>query len=126
MELHFQVEGKPQAKQRPRFSRGRTYTPKATKDYERKVAQACALAVLAGKDAPDWPLDARYSISMDIYFPDKRRRDLDNVEKSICDGLNGVAWNDDCQIDHVVKWRKLDREEPRVEIVIRVLNDANA
>lgn len=78
----------------------------------------CALAA-----RPDgWPTDARYSLTIIPHFPDLRRRDLDNLEKTVGDALNGIIWDDDSQIDEVYKRRHLDRENPRVEITITIIN----
>ena len=39
--LHFRVNGMPQGKARPRFTRqGRAYPPKKTRDYEAALASA--------------------------------------------------------------------------------------
>ena len=54
-ELNFVVPGKPVPKGRPRLGKGHVYTPKKTKDYEKKVAmvalqarQICGLKKLTG------------------------------------------------------------------------------
>jgi crossover junction endodeoxyribonuclease RusA len=44
------------------------------------------------------PLEGAVSVTLRLWFPDRRRRDLDNVAKSVLDGLNGVAYADDSQI----------------------------
>ena len=115
-ELQFTIEGPPRPKQRPRFYRGKVYTPQATRDYEQLCAAAGHEAVLLARE---WETDRRYWVCLKIYFKDLRRRDLDNVEKSVCDGLNGITWDDDCQIDYIQKRRFLDRNNPRIEVVIR-------
>jgi Holliday junction resolvase RusA-like endonuclease len=115
-ELKFTIAGPPRPKQRPRFYRGKVYTPQATRDYEQVCAAAAHDAVLL---AGDWQTDRRYWVCLKIYFKDLRRRDLDNVEKSVCDGLNEIAWDDDCQIDYIQKRRYLDRNNPRIEVIIR-------
>lgn len=50
---------------------------------------------------------------------DGRRRGVDNVLKSVLDGMNGVAYHDDSQVQwaKVTKW--IDREHPRTEVVVR-------
>lgn len=117
--IEFSIPGKPQAKQRHRTGKnGAHYTPKETRAYQRLCAAMASLS-MAGLD---WDDSARYSVSLWIYFPDKRRRDLDNIEKSVFDGLNGTVWRDDSQVDHVEKWRMLDRDNPRVELTVRVMD----
>jgi Holliday junction resolvase RusA-like endonuclease len=99
----FIIEGKAIAKQRPRSSRnGHFYTPKNTKDFEKKVG-LCYKAI-RGKNLLDKPV----SIAITFYekkpkkcksvFPIKRTGDIDNKAKCILDALNGIAYNDDCQV----------------------------
>ena len=47
-----------------------------------------------------------------------QRPDLDNCVKAIKDGLNGVAWNDDCSVVelHAHKW--WTHGEPRAEVEV--------
>lgn len=48
------------------------------------------------------PLVGRLAMSIDLYPPDNRRRDLDNVLKATLDALqHGGAYADDCQIDYL-------------------------
>lgn len=64
----------------------------------------------------DWPLDGRYWLRVRVVWPDRRRRDLDNVAKLIADALNGVAWRDD---SHIVVWElsaAIDAQNPRIEV----------
>lgn len=107
------IPGKPQPKERPRFNRatGKVYTPKATKVYEQKVV-AEALAARC-------PLHRGHlAVSIALFWPDKRRRDVDNGVKAILDGLNGRAWRDDAQIVQLLVTKRYDKENPRAEVVI--------
>ena len=50
------------------------------------------------------PLDAhmpgRLAVTLTCHMPDRRRRDLGNVEKALCDALTHAGlWCDDSQID---------------------------
>lgn len=106
--IHLRIPGEPVAKQRPRFSRGRTYTPQKTLDAEERIA---AIARLAGVEPMEGPL--RMTVRA-IYEPpkswSKRKRqaamgewketrpDRDNIEKLVADALNGIAYADDAQI----------------------------
>ena len=113
----FQVAGKVQPKQRPRrSSNGRWYTPSDTADYEERVAW---YARGAGVRVIEGPV----RLSIDIYWPDRRRRDLDNGGKSIADALNGIAYEDDYQIVEKRLTKRLDRDNPRAEIVVEALED---
>jgi crossover junction endodeoxyribonuclease RusA len=51
---------------------------------------------------PMQPLLGRVEIKIDVYPPDNRRRDLDNVLKALLDGLRAAGvYADDSQIDHL-------------------------
>jgi len=44
--------------------------------------------------------DARLSVVITAYMPDKRRRDLDNLTKAVFDSLTRAGvWADDSQVD---------------------------
>jgi crossover junction endodeoxyribonuclease RusA len=116
--LAFVVPGPPVPKERPRFGlRGRVYTPSKTSSYERtvKVHALAAVARASWRRAPG----ARYAVDLVVYFPDARRRDLDNVCKSILDGCNGVVFADDSEVDEVRVLRAIARAHPRVEVSVR-------
>ena len=99
----FRVPGSVVPKARARVARGHAYTPQATRDYEAKVKRA---ALEAGVQ----PLVGRIRLSITIHSADRRRRDLDNMIKSISDALNGVAYADDSQIDQLQADRTLMAE----------------
>jgi len=48
------------------------------------------------------------------------RNDWDNIGKSVCDGMKGIAWRDDGQIS-VGSVTKKYSDQPRVEIEIKEL-----
>lgn len=55
--------------------------------------------------------------------PDKKP-DIDNLQKSILDSLNGIVWDDDAKITHIEAW-KFYSEDPRTEIEIEERNNWN-
>lgn len=137
MKLEFVVEGKPVPKARARQGKGGIwYTPKQTVHYERRIKwtaiEALQLRKVAGE--PPWPVDRRYFVLVLLFYPDRRRRDDDNVFKSIADALNprrgtklrppgrAFVWKDDHQVvDHRVKNMGVDKLNPRAEVTIEVL-----
>ena len=120
--LMFVVDGKPQAKQRPRLGKhGHVYTPKETINYERVCAWSATIAMKkAGVRMTEQPLVMTVTINMPIAasWPKQKKADalenkipamaggdLDNIVKSIKDGLNEIAYVDDKQVIelHVIK-----------------------
>lgn len=106
MKEHTQrYEFRAKAKQRPRMSRrGRAYTPKATHEFETRVATGWNKR----KKFKDKPVSVSIELGKDFFTvkvveiaaetPSALRGDIDNYVKSILDGLNGVAWDDDIQV----------------------------
>jgi Holliday junction resolvase RusA-like endonuclease len=113
-------------KQRPRRGKnGHWYTPKKTREYERAVRMAGWSARFTDDTGRRmrgaWPLDARYRVTVEVHFPDKRRRDADNVVKSVLDGLNTILWDDDVQVKEHSCRVSIDRENPRLEVSVEVM-----
>ena len=44
------------------------------------------------------PIKENIELKLTYYFKDKRRRDVANYEKMLVDCLNGIVYEDDCQI----------------------------
>ena len=68
------------------------------------------------------PMTGPLFVRVDVYPPDRRRRDLDNVQKSLFDALeHGGAYGDDSQIVKIA----LEKHEPtdggRTNVLIRQL-----
>lgn len=120
--MEFVVEGEPQGKARPRFSRrsGTVYTPAKTAKYEKEIRDSFLAA--GGKLIPEGSyvlvtIDAYFEIpksytkrkrlacERNINRPDKKP-DIDNVLKVVLDALNKVAYADDKQVIGIVcrKW----------------------
>lgn len=102
--IEFTVEGRPVGKQRPRLTsyNGETfvYTPKKTEDYE----QLIALMALRARNAVQIfaPLADKVRVSMKWFSgPKGKQPDIDNVIKSVLDGMNGVIYIDDRQVSAI-------------------------
>jgi len=108
----FTVPGRPVPWQRTASYHGRRITPTKTRDYQKRVGFA-ALAFLP----KGWPLDARYSV--EIFAKTTRRPDLDNIAKTVCDALNGIAWKDDRQVDRIYIERHAGES---IEVSVEVLS----
>jgi Holliday junction resolvase RusA-like endonuclease len=114
--LVFRVDGKPQAKQRAQRRHGqhRSFIPTATKDYELAVRMAIEQHIVC---EPEWILDGRYHVGALVSFGTKRGADIDNVTKSVLDGMNKVAYSDDSRVRSTA-FEIIEDEEPYVDITV--------
>ena len=124
------INGEPVPKARPRFGNGRMFTPKKSADYEKYVAEQYKLQ--KGEIFNEEPIDIKIrayfriptsasqrkqrAMKVGMEVPTKRP-DLDNIIKSITDGLNEVAYPDDKFIVSISATKEY-AEEPRVEVEI--------
>lgn len=76
--------------------------------------------ILQAKMQYKWPvLENHLSITIRLYFKDKRVRDWDNWHKLSMDSLTGVIYKDDNQIKSVtIHIMEADKWNPRIEIDI--------
>lgn len=134
--MHFTIEGIPVPKGRPKFSKiggfVRTYTPKKTSDYETTV-QETAKQAMGPTEVLETPLAVYLYFRLPIpkSYPKKRleaclrglerpikKPDIDNLAKSVLDGLNGIVYRDDGQIVslHVTK---VYSSAPGVDVLVK-------
>lgn len=126
------VLGEPVAKERARVVNGRAFTPKRTRAYEAQVAWEYKKQ--KGKFYDREPV----TVKIKLYFaPPKStskrelakistgqamymgKKDIDNIAKSILDGLNGVAYIDDRQVVELSISKAYTLKETRAEIVLQ-------
>lgn len=63
------------------------------------------------------PLEGDVSVNFTVFRP-RHKGDLDNYNKVMFDALQGLAYYNDSQIVEIHSYRKDDKENPRVEILI--------
>ncbi len=112
MKLVIELPGEPRGKGRPRFGRGRVYTPATTASYERSLAWA-AKAVMGSRKPLEGPL--RLTVTAFMGIPKSWSRtdrlmalsgmirptgkpDADNFLKIAADSCNAILYVDDSQI----------------------------
>ncbi len=135
MQIHFQVEGDPKGKGRPRFSRvgnfTKVYTDKQTLTYEAMIS-TFAKQAMGGTEPLKAPVSVFLYVRLPIpqSYPKKRREaclsgaekpckkpDIDNIAKTYLDAMNGVIFVDDTQvIDLHVK--KLYATDSGVDVMV--------
>lgn len=114
--IRITVPGRPQPKQRPRLGMGKRkayiYTPPETLEYEKIVGWVA-------KTKCSQPLEGPVKVEIWVYL--RGKADVDNLSKSILDGLNEIAFHDDDQVvDLMVHKRQVkDKKEERVEIRLK-------
>ncbi len=78
-------------KQRPRFGRGRAYTPSGTRNWEEQLAWQ--FIERHGRPRLDGP------VRVELLFGGvQSNQDIDNLVKSCLDALSGIAFEDDRQV----------------------------
>lgn len=119
----LEINTRPIPKQRPRLSKFSVYTPKKTLDYEKLIAFEWKRRY---KD-----LVLKNAVKLDLLFCFKKaksckkdyhtqRPDIDNLEKAILDGLNKVAFVDDCQVVEL-KSKKVFSDTDKILITVTEL-----
>ena len=96
----FIVDGEPVPKQSFRYAKGGGYTDPRVTAWQKSVAKAA-------REAMHFGLPFTGPIAMRVVFvlSNSRRVDLDNLNKGVCDAMNGIVFVDDAQIVslHLVK-----------------------
>jgi len=114
--INFKVTGKPVSKSNSyRIGNKRMYKTKACVAWEKKVSEE---ALTAMRKAEAVMADGPVEMEVKVVFPDNRRRDLDNVLKSILDAMNGIVYKDDCQVQKLILSKTVEAGYPRVELHI--------
>lgn len=120
---NLEINVRPIPKARPRLSKFAVYTPKKTADYEKLIAYEWKRRY---KD-----LILKKAVKLDLLFCFKKaksckkdyhtqRPDIDNLEKAILDGLNKVAFEDDCQVVEI-KSKKVFSDVDKIVITVTEL-----
>ena len=136
MRIEFSIPGVV-GKGRPRFYRGHAVTPEATRAYELLIAKSFCEAMFHAYAPGAWLMEGAYTIHIAAHYPvpkswSKKKKllaysgalvpgkpDLDNVIKAVLDGLNGVCFRDDKQVERIEAEKHYSaREDGHVDIVV--------
>jgi hypothetical protein len=70
------------------------------------------------------PLSGPLDLRLELYPPDRRRRDCDNAQKPVLDALqHGGAYHDDSQIVHLETWKLAPIKGGKAVVVIEEVTD---
>jgi crossover junction endodeoxyribonuclease RusA len=90
--LEFELPYPPSVNHYFRMVRGRMLISREGRLFRQRV---CAILAVSGVRALAGPL----ALAIEVYPPDNRRRDIDNVQKALLDAMqHGGAYGDDSQI----------------------------
>jgi len=123
--LSFLHLGEPCPKARPRWGRGRTYTPTATRRAEAVIAWEAGLHLKRSVNDQD----GRYWMRLEFYCGRPCGPDLDNLIKLVMDALSprrtkrraagpGLLWRNDRQVVSMEAIRHDGCRKPRTEITV--------
>lgn len=115
--LAVSVSGDPVPKGRPRMDprSGHAYTPARTAVAEADLRERVWALLPAGFA----PLTGELAVRLRFWLGNRRKRDLDNLQKLAWDALNGVVWIDDAQIKHVeATIMGIDKAAARTELEV--------
>jgi len=92
-----------------RNNRGRTHISTEGRKYKEQVGWLC-------KERGLRPFNGDVSVRIWVTPPDRRRRDLDNLQKCLLDALQGYCYHDDSQIVHLaIAWSK---NKPGARVIV--------
>tara|TARA_A100001391_G_scaffold151708_1_gene109458 strand:- start:970 stop:1365 length:396 start_codon:yes stop_codon:yes gene_type:complete len=60
---------------------------------------------------------------LEVVFGDRRKRDLQNCFGSVCDALNGVVYEDDCQIVYLSASKRVERKQWGFTITVEEIEE---
>lgn len=106
------IRGQPPSKARPRFNgKGFCYSSEKQRAAERDLR--AKFSSLCGE-----PRTGMMAVGVTFYRDSAHRVDVDNMVKHVFDSANKVVFVDDAQVTCLVATVKVDRENPRTELVI--------
>jgi crossover junction endodeoxyribonuclease RusA len=109
--------------------------PKSTQKIYRYACRGnhpCMYMTAEGKEIKEvyqWELKAQKAklltgnlqVKVNLYFDDKRKRDIDNHNKLWMDAGTGILWTDDEQIQDLRITKNYDKNNPRIELFVEKL-----
>lgn len=99
-------------------------TGRVMRQEGRVYKQAVLAAVLRALNGRPAAYEGRLGLDIAVYFPDRRKRDLDNLIKITQDSLTSAGvWLDDKQIKDLHIWQAGMQKGGKLEVTVRTLPD---
>lgn len=129
LSVSFEIPGKPYPLKRPRrASYGGMFDPKENVEAKKLVAQIARMAIKTPIEGPirlaatflfERPA-SHYGKTLKASAPihHTQRPDVDNLIKTLLDGLNGIAWLDDAQVVEVSGLKMWHGNAPMTAVTI--------
>ena len=95
-----------------RSVRGRNILSKQAREFKSEAQKQIKLLYTGNV------LENRLRVKLIFYFPDNRRRDVDNYTKAILDSLTGLVFRDDSQIYELILRKQTGTCQQKIEIFI--------
>ena len=114
--IAFKVEGNPIPKQSFRYA-----GPKGAYSYQEPRVTAWEQSIgIAAKEAMQGqpPIVEPVTIHLNFYRKDARTCDIDNLSKAVLDGMKGVVYVDDKQVNELHLFKCTNRRVPHVEVTV--------
>ena len=102
---------------------GRKVKTTAAREYASEVMWRVADEVRVEADSGFVTRDDRLAVTITVYEPDRRKRDLANLEKLVVDAVAKQLGFDDSQIDRLTLERApVDRKNPRLVLTLEAIS----
>jgi len=114
--LNLELPYPPSTNRYYRNLRGRTLISREGRAYRATVC----LQLAGGNRKP--PTCGRIALCMDAFPPDRRRRDLDNLQKPALDAMQHAGvYEDDSQIDLLITRRREQCDQAHIDVRVMVM-----
>lgn len=109
----FSVNSEPVPKQSYRAVRGGGYTDPRVTAWQRSIAKEAREAMQGCA-----PFAGPVSMRVLFRLGNVRRVDLDNLNKAVCDALNGIVFVDDAQVVNLLLLKQINRDDPGIDVYV--------
>jgi Holliday junction resolvase RusA-like endonuclease len=116
--LKITIEGTPISINHLYGSRGsRRFMTSRGKQFKQMVSDLASSLVEGNKI---YPTPHPVEVELAYYFSDRRKRDIQNLNKEVLDAFNGIIYDDDSQVVRLVLSKHISKHKPKTEIKIRI------